>query len=510
MRASRCCTVMVVVVLGVGRISAGVDGRVADAAEARDAATVQALIADEVDVNSPQPDGATALHWAAHWNDLPTASALIAAGADVNAANEYGVTPLFQAATNRSLPMLDALLDAGANAGASMSSGETVLMRAVRSGSLPAVERLLVRGADVNGAQRSRGQTALMWAATRQRVDIARTLLDSGADVLIRSRTGFSPLMFAAREGSVAMSQLLVEAGDDVSATAERGYTALLVATVRGHVDVAMFLLEQGAEADGDVEEAGYTPLHWAASTAESPLTYGEVEVLGEWRAMAGVPDRDAKLRLIRGLLDHGANIEERIAKPLLAYSTFENRSHIGGTPFYTAAQGGDAGVMRLLLAYGADPLARSSQNWTPLMAATGATGNQLPNIDDAIVVTEEERVAAVDLAWRLGNGLEVADSQGLRAMHIATSAGFHQIITWLLDHGADINAKSNDRVMNVNGRDVTIPGQTPRAVAEGFNQGLIWVRPETAEFLKDLGAISEGRATLATYVQQDTDEVGR
>ena len=131
-----------VLALGSGRVSAGDDGRVADAAEARDVAT---LIAEGVDVNSSQPDGATVLHWAAHWNDLSTASALIVAGADVNATNEYGVTPLVQSATHRSLPMMDTLLDAGADAGASLASGETVLMRAVRSGSLPAVERLLAR-----------------------------------------------------------------------------------------------------------------------------------------------------------------------------------------------------------------------------------------------------------------------------------------------------------------------------------------------------------------------------
>ena len=124
------------------------------------------------------------------------------------------------------------------------------------------------------------------------------------------------------------MSRLLVEAGDDVNAAAERGYMALLVAAVRGHVDVATFLLEQGGAPDGDLEEAGYTPLHWAASPAESPLAYGDVEVLGEWCAMPGVPDRDAKLRLIRELLENGANIKARTAKPMLAYSTFESRSH--------------------------------------------------------------------------------------------------------------------------------------------------------------------------------------
>src|SRR5713101_5323209 len=71
--------------------------RLADAVKHRDAATVRALLKQHVDVNVPQSDGATALHWAVHWDDLETADLLIAAGANVNATNDYGVSPLFLA-----------------------------------------------------------------------------------------------------------------------------------------------------------------------------------------------------------------------------------------------------------------------------------------------------------------------------------------------------------------------------------------------------------------------------
>src|SRR5690349_18116640 len=47
------------------------DVRVVDAARAKDRAAVQALISQKADVNAAQPDGATALHWAAHWDDAP-------------------------------------------------------------------------------------------------------------------------------------------------------------------------------------------------------------------------------------------------------------------------------------------------------------------------------------------------------------------------------------------------------------------------------------------------------
>src|ERR1043165_1340509 len=70
----------------------------ADAVQHGDAQRVQALLKSKVDVNAPQPDGATALHWAAYKSDSGSTAALIRAGANVNARNHYGVTPLALAA----------------------------------------------------------------------------------------------------------------------------------------------------------------------------------------------------------------------------------------------------------------------------------------------------------------------------------------------------------------------------------------------------------------------------
>ena len=55
---------------------------------------IRALLEEPADVNAPQADGMTALHWAALHDDLEMAKPLIGAGARVNAANRYGVTPL--------------------------------------------------------------------------------------------------------------------------------------------------------------------------------------------------------------------------------------------------------------------------------------------------------------------------------------------------------------------------------------------------------------------------------
>ena len=72
----------------------------ADAVQLRDKQAVLSLLKDNVNVNAPQSDGATALHWAAYLEDTETTALLIRAGAKADTPNNYGVTPLTLAAEN--------------------------------------------------------------------------------------------------------------------------------------------------------------------------------------------------------------------------------------------------------------------------------------------------------------------------------------------------------------------------------------------------------------------------
>src|ERR1044071_3681929 len=72
----------------------------ADAAEKSDHATLHALLESLSDANAAQPDGMTALHWAAYQDDFETAKLLLKAGANAKATNSYGVTPLSLACLN--------------------------------------------------------------------------------------------------------------------------------------------------------------------------------------------------------------------------------------------------------------------------------------------------------------------------------------------------------------------------------------------------------------------------
>src|SRR5215813_5074774 len=70
------------------------DHALIEAARNRDLSSLRALLEKETDPNVRQGDGATALHWAAHWDDMTAATLLFHAGADVNAINDNGVTAL--------------------------------------------------------------------------------------------------------------------------------------------------------------------------------------------------------------------------------------------------------------------------------------------------------------------------------------------------------------------------------------------------------------------------------
>ena len=164
-------------------LSAAGDTRLSDAAMQGDRDAFRSLLAQKVDVNAPQGDGTTALHWAAYKDDVEMAKLLLASGASVKAATRIGaITPLFMASKNGSAPMIEILLKAGADANATDEHGTTALMTAAASGSANSVKMLIDHGADVNAREGTHGQTALMFAAALNRDAAIRTLLEHGAD----------------------------------------------------------------------------------------------------------------------------------------------------------------------------------------------------------------------------------------------------------------------------------------------------------------------------------------
>ncbi len=147
---------------------------------------------------------------------------------------------------------------------------------------------------------------------------------------------------------------------------APSAYTPLLVAVVRGQVELALFLLEHGA--DPNNMAAGFTPLHWASSKWES---FTANPVYGFEDPMSGIPDRQAKLRLVKALLAHGANVNTRTTKPQPQFAG-GYLDATGATPVLLAASANDLEMMHILLDAGAIPKYLPPTNASAIMAAGG------------------------------------------------------------------------------------------------------------------------------------------
>jgi ankyrin repeat protein len=434
---------------------------VADAAEKMDGAKVRTLLRQRVDVNAPQPDGMTALHWAAYHDDETLARELIRAGASVAAANRYGVRPLSLACTNGNVTMVRLLIDAGADPNFALPGGETPLMTASRTGTVEVVNMLVSRGAAVNAKDEGRGQTALMWAAAEGHAPVVAALIEAGADVHARVPSGLTPLLFAVREGRLGVVRVFLEKGADVNeiiptdGARRRGYggpapraglSALHLAVMNAHFDLAAALLDAGANPNADLP--GYTPLH--AITVVRKPGVGDNDPAPEGSG------RMTSIELVKRLVARGANVNAKMTKKVNLNNTRMNE--LGATPFLLAALTADAELMRTLAALGADPLVRNVENSTALMMAAGLA-TRSPGEDAG---TEGEVLEAVQAALDLGADINAVDVNGETAIHSAAYKNLPKVVKFLASKGAKIDLWNRPNKF----------GWTPLAIAVGYRFG--------------------------------------
>ena len=458
------------------------DAPLVAAAERRDARAVEALLAAGGAADARAADGTTALHWAAHHDDSALVRLLLRAGADANAVNRYGATPLLLACTNGSAPVVGALLQAGADPDR-FSAGETALMTAARTGS-PAVARLLLEhGADPHLTEALRGQTALMSAAAARSAAVVRELIAHGADVRVRSGGGFSALTFAVRAGAAEAVRVLLAAGADVNDRLRDGTSALMLAIVNGHYDLAAFLLEAGA--DPNAIDAGRTALHilvqtrnWDGNDKAGVVETGDIGYLG----------------LMRKLLAHGADPNAgmtrdetvRFPEGITASGQSFAVNVIGATPFWWAARAADLPAMRLLLAHGADPLLATVENVTPLAMAAG-----VGYLDGQTPGAEDDALEAVGMILDLGADVNAASACAPEVL--ADASPFRGLCCgWTPLHGAASRGADAiirflvERGARLDARDAR--GRTPLDLAEGHVLYIsVYIRESSARLLREL-----------------------
>jgi uncharacterized protein len=430
----------------------GANGTIADVAMKGDMDSLRALIKQHPgDVNAGQPDGSTALLWAAYWNDEAAVDALLAAGANVNTSNREGFTPLSQACTNGNARMVAALLKAGADANAFQAEGQTVLMTAARAGSAEVVKALLEHGAEANNKESWRGQTALMWATAENHPSVVQVLVENGADVSLVSsafdfremkpkpgdvpmhfpRGGFTALMFAARGGFTECARILLDHGADVKAADPDGTSSLLLAIINGHYDTAALLLERKADPN-------------ASDSMGRAALFAAVDMRDIYASNRPAPKDDNKVEpmdLIKMLLDRGADVNAKLTKMIPARAVLDFPDMMmgeGATPFLRAAKSGDVPLMKLLLEHGADPKVVTKAGVTALMVAAGMGHSNT-------VRGGEQPTEAIQICLDKGVNINAATEKTLNtALHAAAGNGNDAIVQFLADHGAKLDLKDN------------------------------------------------------------------
>ena len=490
---------------------------VADAAQRGDGAAVRRLLAQKADVNVPQADGATALHWAVYREDVETVDALLKAGANAKAANQYGATPLSMAAENGNAAIVKRLLEAGASANERMANDDTALMMAARTGNVAVITLLLDHGADVNASEKTRGTTALMWAAAQGHVPAVKLLVDRGADVravsapawqdrpvryakatdprpsqgrnqdLVVSQVGprntrardgggLTPLVFAVRANDLESVRILLAAGADVNQTTRYGWSPLLVATQNRYYQLASYLLDHGADPNL-TNKGGWSPLYLAVDNrniegGDYPVPKADMDSLG----------------FIEKVIAKGADVNWRVQESTWYRTVFTSQwvHEDGATAFWRASQSSDLAVMRLLLTHGADPNIATNVGVTPLQVAAGIGWVEGITYE----WSKDANVEAVKLLLSLGNDPNAQAQTGRTALHGAGHKGATRVIQVLVDAGARLDLRDYGQSGNDAGGRLAFHRYLPVDYADGLirigTQSAI-IQPEAGALLRKL-----------------------
>lgn len=278
------------------------------AGENNDPALAKLLINKRADIHAKANDGSTAIFFFATAGNKEIVTLLLNRGADVNIVNNEGNSPLRCAALSNNLPVFQTIL-------AKVSPKNTSdpmkpIMLASFKGDQKKVEEFVNNGKDVNETN-ALGETALFWAMQGGRSEITKMLIARGA-----SAKSFSEKLYSAIDNrQFELAKQLIQAGAEVNQTVYYGYTPFLIAAKQGNVELLQMLIDKGA--DTNCKEAeGFTPLMLAAQAQQTKAVEfiintikNDVNQLNNkgYTALSGCIDKKTPRKIYELLLSAGA-----------------------------------------------------------------------------------------------------------------------------------------------------------------------------------------------------------
>lgn len=222
------------------------------AAKRGDVLAIERLFRSGHDINAKKRtlsvEGATPLHVAAETGQWKAVQKLAELGARIDAKDDAGTTALMVAVSGHHEAVVHLLIELGAKPGVQNRAGQSALDLAAFEGLEELVAKLLRMGAGAgvgNGRSRS---APIGWAVHGGKLSILELLIQFGADVNVPCALGF-PLSLAALERRIDIARFLLDNGADPNHQDQppSGYTVLMSAVAGGELEIVDLLVTRGA-----------------------------------------------------------------------------------------------------------------------------------------------------------------------------------------------------------------------------------------------------------------------
>lgn len=137
------------------------------------------------------------------------------------------------------------------------------------------------------------GRTPLLFSTQLNRVEMAKILIDSGADVNARDAKQDTPYLYAGAEGRNEILAMTLQKGADLKSTNRYGGTALIPAAEKGHLETVKMLLKTKVNVN-HVNRLGWTALLEAVILSDGGETHQKIiQELIKGGADVNLPDNN-------------------------------------------------------------------------------------------------------------------------------------------------------------------------------------------------------------------------